>query len=301
MVKKKWWLILLLALCLLVLIFIVSYPNEEVKVVFCDVGQGDAILISEGKVQILIDGGPFSYSWEEYEELRGLEKEMRGMVFKQKRSPVMDCLDGNMPFWDRKIEAVIATHPDLDHVGGLVSVLERFEVEKFLWNGEEGGSLAWSEVRRKVEEENIFSRVLMEGNLIRFGKVELKVLSPEKNSGGWEDANEGSLVLLGRIKDGEGEAEVLLMGDATMEVERRLVWRKILNEEVDILKAGHHGSKTSSSEELLDRVRPAVVVISAGKNNSYGHPAEEVLERIKERGIEIMKTDRDGELKWFFD
>lgn len=290
-----------MALCLLVLIFIVTYPDEKVKLVFCDVGQGDAILISEGKVQILIDGGPFSYSWEEYEELRGLEQEMKEVVFKQKRSPVMDCLDGNMPFWDRKIEAVIATHPDLDHVGGLVSVLERFEVEKFLWNGEEGKSLAWSEVKRRMEEENVFSGVLVEGNLIRFGKIELEVLSPEKDSGGWEDANEGSLVLLGRIKDGGGEAKVLLMGDATVEVEKKLVWRKILDEEVDILKIGHHGSKTSSSEELLDRVRPAVVVISAGKNNSYGHPAEEVLERIEERGIEIMRTDIDGELGWVFD
>lgn len=299
--RKKWWLILLLALGLLVLIFIVTYPDKKVKVVFCDVGQGDAILISEGKVQILIDGGPFSYSWEEDDELRGFEKEMREVVFKQKRSPVIDCLDGNMPFWDRKIEVMIATHPDLDHIGGLVSVLERFEVEKFLWNGDEGESLAWSEVRRRVEEEGVYSKVLAKGDLIRFGKVELEVLSPEEGSGEWKEANEGSLVLLGRIKGRKGEIKVLLMGDATMEVERRLVWRKILNEEVDILKIGHHGSKTSSSEELLDMVRPAVAVISVGKNNRYGHPVKEVLERIEERGIEIRRTDRDGELKWIFD
>jgi len=289
-VSKKWWVILLLALCLLILIFIVTYPDKEVKVVFCDVGQGDAILISEGKIQILIDGGPFSYSWKEYEGLRGLEREMREVVFRQKRSPVVDCLDRNMPFWDRKIEVVIATHPDLDHVGGLVSVLERFEVEKFLWNGEEGGSLAWSEVRRKVEEGGIYSKVLVEGDLIRFGKVELEVLSPDGKSGGWKDANEGSLVMMLRAR----EEKILLMGDATMEVERRLVWRKILDEEVDVLKAGHHGSKTSSSEELLDRVRPVTVVISAGKNNNYGHPAKEVLKRIEERGIEVRRTDEEG-------
>jgi competence protein ComEC len=281
---------------LLIAILVSTWPDGKIRVVFCDVGQGDATLISKGNTQILVDGGPYSWDFEEYEGVGELEEEVRRMVFSRKESPVLDCLSSNMPFWDRKIEMVMATHPDLDHIGGLVSVLERFEVGKFFGNGGEGESLAWKEVERRLEEEGVESGVLARGNKVMWGEMILEVLSPEKGLG-FEEANEGSLVMLLGV---EGK-KILLMGDATVEVERRLVWRKILDEKVDILKAGHHGSKTSTSDELLDRVSPEVVIFSVGEGNSYGHPAEEVLERVVERGIEIRRTDEEGQIEYLVD
>ncbi len=274
----------------------VTFPDGKTRIVFCDVGQGDSILISKGSVQVLIDGGPYSWDFEEYEGVAELEEETRRVVMGRKESPVLDCLEGSMAFWDRKVEVVIATHPDLDHVGGLVSVLDRYEVEKFFSNGAEGESLAWKEVKRIVGEEEVWSSVLSEGEKIGFGEVEIEVLAPEKG-GEWEDANEGSLVMMLEV----GEKKILLMGDAPVKVEQRLVWREILNEEVDILKAGHHGSKTSTSAELLDRVKPGVVIFSVGAGNGYSHPNEEVLGRVEERGIEIRRTDKEGEIGFVLD
>jgi len=256
---------------------VATYPDKKVRVIFCDVGQGDAILISKGGTQVLVDGGPYGGG--------------------AKGSLVLDCLDENMAFWDRRIEAVIVTHPDLDHAGGLISVMERYKVDKFFSNGGDGDSLGWREVQKMVKEDEIFEKILSRGELIGFEGVEFEVLAPEKGDGDWEDANEGSLVMMLRA----GGKNILLMGDAPVSVEQRLVWRKVLDEKVDILKAGHHGSKTSTSVELLDRVDPKLVVFSVGKGNSYGHPAKEVVERGEKRGVEIRRTDEEGEIKFVFD
>ena len=255
-------------------------PDENLHVVFCDVGQGDAVLISKGEVQMLIDAGPSGV--------------------------VMECLENNMPFWDRKIEVVLNTHPDRDHIGGLDEVMEKYEIDKLIINGIKGRNKDSERVVRLVDERGVEVVVAKEGDMIMMGEVEFKVLWPEEKQGEvlvWkdmdyeieeerEDMNVMSVVGLLSWKD----FEVLLTGDIG-QVEELALERMGVLEKVDILKVAHHGSKFSSSEKFLEKVRPNEAVIMVGAGNSFGHPTEEVLMRLERVGSRIWRTDEQGEIE----
>ncbi len=255
-------------------------PDENLHVVFCDVGQGDAVLISKGEVQMLIDAGPSGV--------------------------VMECLENNMPFWDRKIEVVLNTHPDRDHIGGLDEVMEKYEIDKLIINGIKGRNKDSERVVRLVDEKGVEVVVAKEGDMIMMGEVEFKVLWPEEKQGEvlvWkdmdyeieeerEDMNVMSVVGLLSWKD----FEVLLTGDIG-QVEELALERMGVLEKVDILKVAHHGSKFSSSEKFLEKVRPNEAVIMVGAGNSFGHPTEEVLMRLERVGSRIWRTDEQGEIE----
>ncbi len=244
-------LILFLSLIVLVAIFFLTLPSQKVEVYFCDVGQGDAALITYKNWQMLIDTGP-------------------------NNKKVLTCLERHLPFWDKKIEVVMITHGDNDHDGGLPDVLNFYQIEQLF------------------SSEN-----LSQFDLIKTDWMVFEVVNPERKIEKGKDTNENSVagILKFYSVDLKKEVKVFMAADIDLETEQRLVWMKILNEEVDVLKVSHHGSKDGSSEELLERLKPKMAVISVGTKNRFGHPTKEVLDRLKERGIEVKRTDKDGEIK----
>lgn len=244
--------------------------HQNLVVSFFDVGQGDAIFIeSPGGNQILIDGGP--------------------------SSAVLAKLGRVMPFWDRSIDLVILTHAHADHVTGLVEVLKRYRVGMVLESGEEYSTPEYHEWRRLIQEKNIPAVIALRGQAVRINKgVELDVLSPFENNSGVSlknphDANVSTKLIY-------GSTSVLLMGDAEKPIEYRLLLDTPQLLKSDILKVGHHGSKTSTTEEFLEAVAPKFAVISVGRKNRYGHPYQEVLDRLNAFGSRILRTDEDGDI-----
>lgn len=252
--------LLFLSLIALVIIFYVTLPSNKAKVVVCDVGQGDAILAVYKNIQLLIDVGPDN-------------------------KKVLKCLSNHLPFWDKTIEVVILTHGDNDHVGGLNDLLRSYKVSQFFSNG----------LLNKEIEQKIYSRKINQNDIFSVGLFEFEVVSPPVDSFTiLAGENENSIVgILKNIKTGW---TMFMSGDMDIETEQRLVWRKILNNKVDVLKVSHHGSNTGTSEELLEVLKPKVAVISVGKNNRFGHPTKEILEKLKNKNIEIKRTDLEGEI-----
>lgn len=253
--KYKWWVVV--SLVVLLLMVWRSTAETKVKVVFCDVGQGDGALIISGSFQMLIDTG-------------GNNQRMLG------------CLSRHLPFWDKNIETVVLSHWDIDHSGGLPDISRYYKIEKLYSN----------RLSPAGDEQKFYPTVVEENDIIRYDGIDFEILSTDVDD---EDSNENSLVGALRYKD----KKILMMGDATSEVEQRLVWQgklKSLSNKVDILKISHHGSDRATSEELLDEVNPKVAVISVGKNNKFGHPGKEVLKRLEERGIKINRTDNMGDV-----
>ena len=260
---------LFLLIFLLVLV-IFQLPKKRLELVFCDVGQGDATLVSWGEYQMLVDGGP--------------------------DSSVLSCLGKSMPFWDRNIEVVVATHPQADHMTGLVEVLKRYRVDRFYMSKVENDIAEVRELKKVIVESGVEWGELDDGVGFRFGGVELKVLHPFEISRSWSvievsDVNEVSTVLLGSL----GKFDFLLTGDIGEGIEDQL---RLMNrlKEVEVLKVAHHGSKYSTSEEFLEVVKPELAVISVGENR-FGHPTREVLERLSGVGARVLRTDQEGRVR----
>jgi competence protein ComEC len=265
---------------LLLLLITVSLWSEVLnvgsfQVTFFDVGQGDAAFVrtSLGR-QIVIDGGPDSTI------LRKLAREI--------------------PFWDRTIDMVILSHPAQDHVAGLVSVLEKYKVQNIMWNGIRKDTeifKAWIRVLEQEEEEGtVVSIVRAPGKVSLKGKgcpQFLDILYPIDDIAGkvFVDDNDTSVV----VRVVSCDHSVLLTGDLSQRGEKQIL-SNAYDVRSDALKMGHHGSRTSSSEEFIQAVSPDVAVISSGRENRYGHPHEEVLARFLEFGIDILRTDELGDI-----
>jgi len=253
--------------------FAIFHTNAGVlRVSFLDVGQGDAIFI-EGPNgnQVLIDGG-------------------------RDRS-VTRALGDVMPFYDRSIDVVIATHPDADHIGGLPYVLERFTVGAVIENGTTAETGVYEGFARMRDESGAAIYTAVRGMVIDLGRgVYLRVLYPDGVVRGGE-ANDGSII----TQLIYGETEVLLTGDASKRIEEYLVVLDKGELASEVLKAGHHGSKTSSAAAFLAAVRPQYAVISAGADNQYGHPHEEVTERFDQMQVSIIGTYDEGTITFVSD
>lgn len=246
--------------------------NRGLKVVFFDVGQGDAIFVeTPQKTQILIDGGP--------------------------SSRVMEKLNEEMPFYDRQIDLIILTHPDSDHLTGLVEVLKSYEVGAVGWTGVEGQTAEYREFKKLADKAKKI--ILKKGKIVKIGSgLQFKVLAPLEDFEGKsvKDDNVSSLVL----KMSFGKNDFLLTGDSPASVEKQLV-REGDDLTSEVLKASHHGSKTASSQEFLEAIQPDFAVIQVGRDNRYGHPAQEVLERLEKYGIRFMRTDEQGDVEFIAD
>ncbi|MDP2651162.1 MAG: ComEC/Rec2 family competence protein [bacterium] len=270
--RKSWklWALGFLALANL-LVWLAAYgrvAGDELSVYFLDVGQGDAILIdSPTHGRVLIDGG--------------------------KNRKVLSELGKVLPFGARRIDVLIATHPDADHIGGLPEVVSRYRVGAYIQPDVKSDSSLDDELDRRVKAKNIPELMAERGMVINFNDgARLTILFPNQDVSSW-DTNDASVVA--RLT--YGESEFLLTGDAGLKTEQILV---NLGDtlESDVLKAGHHGSRTSTSPNFATAVGPLFAVISAGKDNSYGHPHKEVLNTLNNIGSRILNTAESGTIKF---
>ena len=245
--------------------------HQSLLVTFFDVGQGDSIFVEvpDGN-QILIDGGP--------------------------SDRILAKLGRVMPFWDRSIDLLILTHPHADHLDGLLEVLKRYDVDMVLESGVEHSIPEYQEWRELLERRGIQVVPALVGERVDAGAgVTMEILSPFEAYQGVPAKNVHDANVASRLIHGENS--FLFMGDAEKMIEYRLLFESPQLIDADILKVGHHGSKTSSSAEFLQAVSPEVAVISAGRKNRFGHPTQEVLERLAATGTEIFRTDRDGDIQ----
>ncbi|KKT79005.1 MAG: internalization-related competence protein ComEC/Rec2 protein [Candidatus Giovannonibacteria bacterium GW2011_GWC2_44_8] len=238
--------------------------RDKLKFYMLDVGQGDAIFIeTPSGNQILFDGG-------------------------QDRK-ILEELGKVMPFYDRSIDLVILTHPHLDHAGGLLEVLKNYEVGELMDGGDNYNLAEYGELKKLMEEKKIKYEVARRGLKISLDKgISLLVLAPDKliKSDNPHDNNVVSRLSYGRI-------DFLLMGDGEKGEELKLVQADD-NLESEVLKVGHHGSKTSSNPLFLEEVNPEYALISVGAKNRYGHPAQITLDNLLAAGAKILRTDIDS-------
>ena len=237
----------------------------NLRVTFIDVGQGDGCLIqTPGGKNIIIDGG--------------YPGPGRKVVSLLKRKGI------------KRIDCVVATHPDMDHIGGLIAVLNSFEIGEVLDIGYPHTTRAYEDFLKTIEKKNINYRIMRRGDALDWGEeVSVQVLNPPEEL--HSDKNNNSIVL--RLV--YGKISFLFTGDIEKRAEKELVNTYHKNLRTTILKCPHHGSRHSSSSRFLEEVRPEVVIISVG-NNSYGHPTEEAMDRYREVGTKIYRTDIDGNI-----
>ncbi|OHA65815.1 MAG: hypothetical protein A3D64_01175 [Candidatus Wildermuthbacteria bacterium RIFCSPHIGHO2_02_FULL_49_9] len=246
--------------------------SPALELAFFDVGQGDAVFFETPHGhQVLIDGGP--------------------------DTKVLSRLGEVMPFWDKTLDLVVLTHPDADHITGLVAVFERYEVENVLWTGRRKDTRVFAafEAVLKKEGANVF--LAQAGQQVVLGEsgAVLEILYPQESSDVQQGkSNETSIV----ARLAYGDRKVLLPGDTTKKIEELLLEAE-KDMKADILKIAHHGSDTSSSREFLEAVASKVAVISVGRDNKFGHPTQDVLVNLAEYGIKIRRTDREGTIFFY--
>jgi len=234
----------------------------ELRVHFVDVGQGDSILIDSQDIEVLIDGGD--------------------------RSPGVVAYLKN--YVDGALEVMVATHPHADHIGGLIDVLAAFEVKEIWHNGDTSTSKTYSDFMSAVNAEKAKVSVAARGNVIEVEGLTFKVLNPANLK---ESTNNNSIVLHLAF----GEIDFLFTGDAEKEAEASmLIASDIPVPDVEILKVGHHGSRTASSQDFLAVTSPEVAIYMAATGNSYGHPHEETILNLNQVGAEIYGTDIHGSI-----
>lgn len=230
------------------------------EVHFIDVGQGDATLLKCDGETLLIDAAG---------EDKGTA--LRYYLMKQ-------GVD--------KLDYLLLTHPDADHIGSADVILTKFPVENVIMSYYERESASYRNLKQTLEYKRMEPKIAEAGQSFDVGSAYCTVLGPLQE---YETPNNASVILLVE----HGENRFLFTGDAELEAEEDLLkYAEML--QADVYKAGHHGSSTSSAESFLDAVNPSGAVISCAKGNEYGHPHEEVLERFEERNIQVYRTDEQG-------
>lgn len=271
--KHKERLIAVLLFCVVGMIGIGSIASNRmvfhtpaVRVWFFDVGQGDSMMIEtkSGK-QILIDAGP--------------------------DEKVLTKLGEVMWPWDRTIDAIILTHPDSDHITGVASILTRYHVDRVYKTGVKSPTIIAKIIDREQTEEHIPTTFVRVGDHLIFDDVTLDVMWPRETdvTHSTTDRNNSSIVL----RMIYGQTSVLFTGDVE-EPSEHIFSSRIGN--IDVLKIGHHGSVSSTSTDLLKQIKPQIGIISVGEKNKYSHPHPVILDRLRKQQVEILRTDREGDI-----
>tara|TARA_B100000315_G_C14545983_1_gene573256 strand:- start:1241 stop:1858 length:618 start_codon:yes stop_codon:yes gene_type:complete len=190
---------------------------------------------------------------------------------------------------------IILTHPDSDHLNGIVEVLERYNVDLILWTGIEHTTIAYQEFKNLINQKNIKTKIAMSGQIIELGQAVFYILWPSDNLENRTSYNINSTSIVAQLV--YGESEFLFMGDAESRIETELIASDFGNLQSDVLKVGHHGSKTSTSLEFLKTIRPKASVISCGLKNKYKHPHENTLQNLQSINTKVFRTDLNGDVK----
>jgi len=250
------------------LLFKTDYENSHRKFTFAmlDVGQGDALFIeSPTGTQILIDSGP--------------------------PGKILGQLAKVMPPFDRSLDAIILSHPDQDHIGGLVDVLKNYKVGKVFDPGIADDSKTYQNLEDEIKKQNIPNILARRGMRLDMGAgTFIDILFPDRDVYTWE-TNKGSVV----AKLSYGKTTIMLTGDAPIETEKIILSENSSSQlKSDILKVGHHGSHNSSSLGFIKAISPKYSLISVGKDNKYGHPHQDVLDILLGINSKILRTDELG-------
>lgn len=266
--KPRFLLGLLLLVAVLVWTAFFIWPSENLKITFCDVGQGDAIFVkSPSNFQMLIDGGP--------------------------SNAVLSCLAESMPFWDKSINLVILSHPHSDHLTGLIEVLKRYNVEQILSTDAIHTSPEFLEWLKIIREKNIPVELSKDVKMIDLGSgAKAAVLYPKTSfkDKRIDNLNDTSIVL----KLDYAGISFLFPGDLEKEWQNKIPLNQVL-QPITFLKVPHHGAKDALDDNFLSKIRPKLAIISVGKN-SYGQPAKETLSKLSKVNALIHRTDQEGSI-----
>ena len=273
-IPKKWIISPLLVAALLTTLLAINMPDDKLHVSFLDVGQGDAILIQTPNHQdILVDGGPSAQA-------------------------ISGELSQHLPFWDKTIELVVLTHPHLDHLAGLLEVLQRYKVQQVLYLDTDYQTPPEQEWLTLIRDKGVKATLAKAGQVINLGMgaTSIEVINPVPDSS--VQAMDNGVVL--RLSD--GKVSFLLTSDISAEAELDLITRRA-DLGSTVLKVAHHGSDTSSSTAFLAVVDPQLAVISVGADNTFGHPGRETMARLTDAvGLDkIYRTDKNGTVECITD
>lgn len=241
-----------------------SFPEDNLIIHYIDVGQGDSTLVMFPNNEVaLIDAGT-----------------------KAGREDLVKYLK---KFNIKRIDYLIGTHPHEDHIGGLPEVIRNFEIGKVYLPNKTNNTQIFEELLNEIKNKQLQISVGKTGvNMIDSGELKFYTIAPSKE---YKDINNNSIVTKIIYKD----FSTLITGDAEKEAESDMI-KEGHNLNADILRVGHHGSNTSSTEAFLDKVDPSYAIISLGKNNTYGHPDKEVIESLEKRNIIFLRTDELGDI-----
>lgn len=267
--KSKLTLTFALILIILgVLFFVESQKIGKLRMIFCDVGQGDGMLIvTPGGKQIVVDGGP--------------------------GKKIVDCLGAKMPFWDRTIEMMLLSHAQQDHFEGQIEIFKRYKVERVGFTGVGNETSVFAEWKRLLDSEKSEVFTPDSGDLIDIKSLGFDILWPSQlKIDKWKttppkDLNESSIVL--RLDYGQFCA--YLTGDIPKEILEGLT-----DKSCQLLKIAHHGSKTGTNQVILEKIKPKIAVIQVGKNR-YGHPTKEVLDLLSAEKVDVYRNDIHGAIE----
>lgn len=290
--KQKPFIFGLLIGTVLLFVYIFSLPDGKLHIVFCNVGQGDAVYIrTPANEDLLIDGGP--------------------------NDKVLSCLGKHMPFYDRTIDVIVLSHPQKDHLQGLISVVERYNVKYFVIGAVGNESEGYNRLVENIKKKNVSVKNLYKGDGFSLGKVKFSILWPEKE---WVVQNlspsSSDLSYLGDLSSSKvlglsttrdlndfsyfvhlkyGTFDALFPGDGDSRVQPE-VMSIVSLPDVEVLKYPHHGSKYGVTDDFLDTINPEFAVISVGKN-PWSHPTKETLDTLLDRSIQFKRTDLDGDVE----
>lgn len=284
---------------ILILNFLWTLPDGKLHIVFCNVGQGDAAYIRfpDGR-DMLVDGGP--------------------------NDMVLQCLSKYMPFWDRTLDIVVLSHPEKDHMQGLISVFDRYHIGYFIHSDVAKGTDVDARLFALVKAKKIPDKLVTTGEHISVGPVKLAVVWPSADQ--IADFKRSHLAVQGLTLHGSsvlgaattsvnkecvvfwlryGSFDALFTGDADTQVESNYTGTQLADITVEVLKVPHHGSKTGMNAAFLDWLYPIslarrdlarLAIISVGKN-TYGHPAPETLQMLADYHVRVLRTDQKGDIE----
>ncbi|MFA5840858.1 MAG: ComEC/Rec2 family competence protein [Candidatus Paceibacterota bacterium] len=266
--KYSLFFIVFLLLVANIFLFCIDFKNSHRLLTFAmlDIGQGDGLFIeSPTGAQIMFDAGP--------------------------PRKVLGSLSRVMSPFDKSIDAVVITNPDADHIGGIMDILKNYKVGRVFESGTLTDSKTYQSLRDEMKRQNIPDILVKRGmKLDMGGGVIIDILFPDRDVSSWA-TNDGSVV----ARLSYGKTSIMLTGDAPIKTEQIILSENSPTQlQSNILKVGHHGSRTATSREFVKAVSPSYALISDGKDNKYGHPHKETLDTLSQFGLKVLRTDLLG-------